>query len=114
LHRFYDAFVASSDEVREKFRQTDFPRQARVLSDSLFLAAVAAESRHDAIAWKELDRLAERHSHAHLDIRPGLYDLWLECLVDAARRYDPSFSDEIEAAWRHALAPAIARLKEGY
>ena len=62
--------MASSDEVKEKFRNTEFPRQARVLVDSLYIMAVASESKDDAIAWKELDRLADRHSHANLDIRP--------------------------------------------
>jgi hemoglobin-like flavoprotein len=114
LHDFYEMFMASSEEVREKFRNTDFPRQARVLADSLFLMAVASDSRDDAIAWKELGRLAELHSRTGLDVQPELYDGWLECLIDAARRHDPAFSVEVEDAWRQALASGIEHLRSAY
>ena len=114
LHQFYELFMASSEEVREKFKGTEFPRQTRVLADSLYIMAVASESKDDAIAWKELDRLAERHSRSGLDIRPDLYESWLECLIKAAAAYDPDFSPEIEATWRSSLAPGIAHLRARY
>jgi hemoglobin-like flavoprotein len=114
LHDFYELFMASSTEVREKFKNTDFPRQTRVLADSLYIMAVASESKEDAIGWKELDRLAERHSRKGLDIRPDLYASWLDCLVKAASQYDPEFSPEMEQAWRRALAPGIAHLSAHY
>jgi len=114
LRTFYELFMASSPEVREKFKDTDFPRQARVLTDSLYLMAAASESKGNAIAWKELDRLGEAHSRKGLDIRPDLYASWLECLVGAARQYDAEFSPEIEEAWRTSLAPGIERLRSRY
>jgi hemoglobin-like flavoprotein len=114
LHRFYDLFIASSDEVREKFKHTEFARQTRVLSDSLYIMAVAAESRDEGVAWKEIDRLAAAHSHTQLDIRPELYDTWLECLLTAAGDHDPEFSPDVEAAWRQTLAPGIERLRSRY
>jgi hemoglobin-like flavoprotein len=110
LRRFYELFVESSDEVREKFRNTDFPRQTRVLADSLYMMAVAAQLENDSLAWGEMARLAKRHSRDELDIRPGLYDLWLDCLVKAASRHDPEFSPAIEAAWRDTLAVGIRYL----
>jgi hemoglobin-like flavoprotein len=114
LHDFYELFMAWSPEVREKFKNTEFPRQTRVLADSLFIMAVAAESKEDAIAWKELDRLAEGHSRKGLDIRPELYDGWLDCLIKAASEYDPQFSPGVEEAWRNALGPGIAHLRSRY
>ncbi len=114
LRAFYELFMASSPEVREKFKDTDFPRQARVLADSLYLMAAASESKENAIAWKELDRLGEAHSRQGLDVRPDLYAGWLECLVGAARQYDAEFSPEIEEAWRTSLAPGIERLRSRY
>jgi hemoglobin-like flavoprotein len=114
LHEFYELFMASSPEVREKFSSTEFPRQTRVLADSLYIMAVASESKDDAIAWKELDRLAERHSRADLDIRPELYASWLECLLEAARDFDPEFSPAVEKAWRSALAAGIEHLRSRY
>jgi len=107
LRRFYDLFLESSDEVKEKFRNTDFPRQTRILADSLYMMAVAGQLESDATAWKEMEGLAKRHDRSDLDIRPGLYDLWLECLLKAAAAHDPQWSPDIEAAWRETLAVGI-------
>jgi len=92
---FYGLFMASSDEVREKFANTDFERQTRILADSLWAMAVA-------------------HSREQLDIRPEFYDQWLDCLVEAASRHDPSFSAGVERAWRETLAVGIALMKSRY
>ena len=111
---FYGKFMASSDEVRQKFAGTDFKRQTRVLADSLWAMAVAAQGRAGSPAWGDLPRLAELHSHSNLDIRPGLYDQWLDCLVEAAREHDPLFSKEVESAWRETLAVGIALMRSRY
>jgi hemoglobin-like flavoprotein len=111
LHRFYDRFTESSEEVRAKFRKTEFPRQARVLADSLYVLAVAAQGSEEGLAWRELDRLAERHDRAHLDIRPELYDVWLECLIATVRDFDPEINPEIEAAWRQTLTVGIEHMR---
>jgi hemoglobin-like flavoprotein len=106
---FYDLFTASSEEVREKFRNTDLEHQRRMVADSLYLMAVAGQSpgREESVAWSEMSRLAKRHAHSDRDIRPGLYDLWLDCLLQAARKHDPEFSPAVEAAWRDTLRPGI-------
>ena len=61
-----------------------------------------------------MDRLAERHSRRGLDIRPALYDTWLDCLVAAAKQFDPQFSTVVESAWRTTLAPGIERMRARY
>jgi hemoglobin-like flavoprotein len=114
LRDFYQLLMASSAAVREKFKNTDFPRQTRVLADSLYIMAVASESKDDAVAWRELDRLADLHSRSQLDIRPDLYVTWLDCLVKAASQHDPEFSPEIGEAWRQALTPGIEYLSARY
>ncbi len=111
IDSFYQTFVSSSEEVREKFRNTDLQRQARMLSDSLYVMAVAVQGQAGSPAWGDLPRLAERHSRKDLDIRPPLYDHWLACLVDTARLHDPQFTPEIEAAWRATLAVGIEYMK---
>jgi hemoglobin-like flavoprotein len=111
LRQFYELFMESSPEVREKFRDTDFPRQTRILADSLYMMAVAAQLEHDSAAWGEMERLARRHDRNDLDIRPGLYDLWLDCLLRAVARHDPEYSREIETAWRETLAVGIEYLR---
>ena len=114
LHDFYELFMASSPEVREKFQKTEFPRQTRVLADSLYIMAVASESKDDAVAWQELDRLAALHSRSGLDVRPGLYESWLECLIKAASQFDPDFSPATEEAWRKSLTAGIDHLRARY
>ena len=111
---FYGLFMASSEEVREKFKNTDFTRQTRVLADSLWVMSVAAQGQSGSPAWGDLPRLARMHSREHLDIRPGLYDQWLECLLQAARKHDPEFSAEIETTWRETLSVGIEYLRSSY
>lgn len=111
MESFYRTFVSSSDEVREKFRNTDLQRQARMLSDSLYVLAVAVQGQAGSPARGDLPRLAERHSRRDLDIRAPLYDHWLACLIDTARGHDPQFTPEIEAAWRATLGAGIAYMK---
>ena len=113
---FYDRFLASSDEVREKFRNTDLDKQRQMVADSLYLMAVAGQSpgREGSIAWSEMSRLAERHAQSNRDIRPALYDLWLDCLLQAARQHDPEYSPAVEAAWRDTLRPGIEFMQQRY
>jgi hemoglobin-like flavoprotein len=114
MEGFYQSFVASSEEVREKFRNTDLQRQAQMLSDSLYVLAVAVQGQEGSLAWGDMPRLAARHSRKDLDIRPALYDHWLTCLLDTVRRHDPQFTPEIEAAWRATLAVGITYMKSRY
>ncbi len=85
LNSFYEAFVGSSEEVREKFKNTDMKRQVRMLEDSLYVLAVAVQGGQGSPARGALSGIARKHSHAELDIRPGLYDLWLSALIQTAR-----------------------------
>jgi len=111
MDSFYQRFVSSSEEVREKFRNTDLQRQARMLSDSLYVLAVAVQGQAGSPARAHLPQLAERHSRRDLDIRAPLYDHWLVCLIDTARSHDPQFTPEIEAAWRATLGAGIEYMK---
>ena len=114
LQDFYDRFMASSDAVREKFAQTDMPAQKRALADSLFLIAVAVQGKDTSPAWREMERIAARHNRKNMDIRPEMYDLWLQCLMQAVAAHDPQHSPEIDAAWRAVLSDGIAFLRSRY
>ena len=103
LEAFYERFIGSSEEVRERFRTTDMKRQARVLEDSLYVVANAIQGEENSLARGALPAIAARHGRQDLDIPPGLYDLWTECLVETARAHDPQLTPAVEAAWREAL-----------
>ena len=114
LDAFYQRFVASSDEVRAKFAKTDMMRQVRVMEDTLFVVANAVQGEEGSPARSDLPRIAERHSRRDLDIRPELYDLFLECLIVTVRTHDPKFTPEVEAAWREVMGFSIDYMRKRY
>jgi len=114
LEDFYRRFIASSEEIRAKFAGTNMKRQVQMLEDSLYVVAVAIQGEEGSLARGDLPRIAARHSRKDLDIRPGLYDLWLECLIEAVRTHDPQFSGEVEAAWRETLAVGVDYMRARY
>ncbi len=108
---FYEAFALRSDEIAAKFAHTDMQRQKEMLFRSLQHMVDFSVQRQ---ASESLRRTAERHSAAQIDIEPGLYDIWLDCLIESVQLFDPRFSDEIELAWRVVLAPGIVYMKFRY
>ncbi|HEY5790185.1 MAG TPA: globin [Gammaproteobacteria bacterium] len=111
LERFYALFLASSGEVAAKFAHTDFRRQARMLRTSLYIMMLSSD---DDELGTHLEHLAQRHSSRDLDIRPELYDLWLDCLLQAVAEFDPRFDAAAAAAWRRVLQPGIEYMKSRY
>lgn len=114
LEAFYERFVGSSAEVRAKFAGSDMQRQVRMLEDSLYVVAVAVQGEEGSLARSELPRIAARHSRSDRDIRPELYDLWLECLVETVRTHDPEYSADVESAWRETMAFGIDYMRARY
>jgi hemoglobin-like flavoprotein len=112
IDRFYALFLASSPAVAEKFRNTDFDRQKRALTASLYVMVMAVERGSAPLAY--LEQIAERHGRRDLDIGPELYDSWLDCLVLAAREHDPKFSERIETLWRKTMQFGIDLMRERY
>ena len=109
LPRFYERFIESSPEVRDKFRGTNLNRQARILRKSLYvltMASVGTDEAHD-----ELNRLGRSHGAKGMNIQAHLYDLWLDCLVSTVKDFHTEWHPDIEASWRKMLNPSIAVLK---
>jgi len=108
---FYQRFLVASPLVRHKFRHTDMVQQRSMLKKSFYnLLAFYASGSVDNV----LERIAVNHSRRGLDVPPALYDLWLECLVDTVKYYDPLFDDNVELAWRLVLSPGITYMKFKY
>jgi hemoglobin-like flavoprotein len=112
LDRFYELFVASSTEVAAKFANTDFRVQKAALKVSLYMIVSSIEQKPEGNV--HLERIAARHSRSGLDIGPHLYDLWLDCLIQAVRECDPRFGEETEHAWRRVMRVGIDFLKSKY
>ncbi|HYL00346.1 MAG TPA: globin [Steroidobacteraceae bacterium] len=113
FQRFYELFLASSPEVREKFRGTDFRRQRRMLQTSFYMLV-----EYVALGWPEceayLERIAGAHGRRGRNIPPHLYDLWLDCLLHVVQECDPLCSPEIETAWRYVMSAGIDFVKARY
>ena len=56
LRQFYHRLLSSSEEVRRKFENTDLVRQARILEDSLYIIAIAAQSKQGGGEFSPLKR----------------------------------------------------------
>jgi hemoglobin-like flavoprotein len=74
---------------------------------------VAAGTK-SGFAYKELSKLADRHSRQQLAIDPGWYDLWLSCLLKAVSENDPEYRPELDDAWRECLRDGIDLMKARY
>lgn len=107
LDDFYRRFLNASERVREKFKNTDLTKQKRMLRGSLVMIMYAAENKLEGRV--HLERIA--HLHKRLAIEPPLYDLWLNCLVEAVHAFDPLFSEQVEDAWRETMNHGIAVMK---
>lgn len=110
LGRFYEIFLASSPEVAEKFNNTNFSRQKRVLKSSLYLLIFATEGKPEGVA--HLNRMTELHGPGQLNIPAYMYDLWMESLLKAVAEFDIAFGPRVEKAWRSMLASGIEYLKD--
>lgn len=108
FEEFYDKFAASSEEVAKKFKDVDMEKQRKVVRDSLhhMLNCYLEREIND-----EIIRLAVQHNKANLDIRPELYDLWLEALIETVIKFDEEFDKYIELAWRIVLSIGITYMK---
>lgn len=105
LDIFYERFVETSAEVREKFRGTDFRKQKRVLRVSLYSIVSAIVRRESDLGF--LSDIARTHSASGYGIKPAMYQLWLDCLVIAVAQCDDEFNDEIARVWIEAMKQGI-------
>ena len=110
--RFHTLFLASSGEVREKFENTALTRQVDLLRTAFYYILLASRGDHAARAL--LEPVAMRHSRHALNIRPELYNLWLDSLIRAVAECDPRFSPEVEQAWRVTMESGIRFMMNHY
>lgn len=113
LDLFYETFLASSPKVRERFADTDFEKQKRLLHASFYLILLASEDPENG-PERYLGHLASRHSANDLDVGAELYDLWLDSLLAVVRECDPEFDGQIEDAWEQIMGIGIDYLLRHY
>lgn len=112
LPAFYERFLGASDEIRSKFRFTDFNRQHRMLRRSLELCAGALSNKPEALC--EIHERAATHDRDHLNIEPWHYDAWLEAMIGTACDVDDQWSEAVEAEWRKVLGHVVQHMIRRY
>lgn len=112
FEQFYERFHDSSDEIAARFAATDAKTQGRALRTAflLLLQAIAG----DPAAWQQLELRAIRHDRRHLDIKPEMYELWRESLLETVREFDPRADDRTREAWRRIVQEATEFMTARY
>lgn len=111
FRRFYEVFLFGSEEVQEKFKNTDMKTQVNVLKRSFGWMCMFCSTLRGNDFMKET---ANAHSKAFLDISPRLYDLWLDAIIQTLSEQDDQFNSNTRIAWRVTLAPGIEFMKCHY
>lgn len=107
---FYHRLLGADPAVREKFANTDFERQNRLLQHGIGLLLSFGRRPNPML----LARIAERHSSRDLDIAPALHEYFVDSLIETVREYDAACTPAVEDAWRVAVAPGIEFIVSRY
>ena len=111
-HKFYERFferlIAAHPEIAELFATTDMVRQREVFMQSMtYVMSFAATLKPS----EEMKKIAKKHGKNKLNIPKDYYDIWLDCMIETVREFDPKFDDHIETSWRVMLVPGIEYMK---
>ncbi len=109
---FYGIFLDTSPEVAGMFERTDFDKQRKLLRGTVFM--MVSRDVNEPKAVEALERIGHSHSKANLDVRPELYELWLDSLCATVKKLDPNWTDELEADWREQMSPGISLITSLY
>jgi hemoglobin-like flavoprotein len=111
--KFYDRFLASSPEVKQKFANTDFAKQKMLINKGVNMMIMYATG-DNVIANNVIMRLRETHNVDNLDIAPRLYQLWKKALMETISECDSEQTDDILSAWDEVLSLGIDHISAGY
>ena len=107
---FYQYFLASSPEIREKFAHTNMPAQKQLLRQGILNLVMHARGMPDT----KLRALGCSHARGALVIRPELYDLWLQALLQSIGEHDGQCDANTRLAWHEVLNKGISVIKAQY
>ena len=110
--RFYEIFLASHQDIKPRFANTDFDSQKQLLRQSVNLAMMFANDNE--VGKKGINRIRQSHSKSGLNVPPDLYPYWKQSFIQAASEFDQEFSDELKRKWDAVLQKTIDFIIEGY
>jgi hemoglobin-like flavoprotein len=109
---FYSDLFATCPTAEPYFAKTDFDRQHRLVKHGIGL--LINYNREPKAEPNILTRVAERHRRGDIGVDPSLYPFFIESFINTARKFDPDFTPEVEAAWRAATAKGVAYMASKY
>jgi len=112
---FVDSFlarlVASSEEIQAFFVHSS----GDALRSGILLALVHLASYYPHFEPDEtLEEIAHAHNRYARAVKPHLYDLFLDHLIDTVADYDPEYEVHVGDSWRRVLAPGLEYIKAKY
>lgn len=111
---FYEHFLAGSDAVAEKFKNTNFDKQVSMVRASVGYAISYAPNQDSEFLRGKLEKVGEIHSRAGHNIPPEMYEAWTASLIKAISICDPQYTTELAEAWGEVLRPAINLMTSKY
>jgi hemoglobin-like flavoprotein len=112
LDAFYDEFLASDPRIKPMFAKTDMAKQKNLLKHGLTM--IIMFSSGIGMARTSIQQLALQHDRNHLNVEPGMYNLWLNSLLRCVEKYDRKYNDALGAAWSEILEPGVSAMKQAY
>lgn len=107
---FYEHFLASSPEVRDKFANTNMAAQKLLLRQGILNVVLYARGMPDT----KLKALGCTHSRKGFNIRPELYTLWFKALAKTISEHDKQITPDIIEAWREVVTKSVAVITAEY
>ncbi|MFA0963638.1 globin [Roseivirga sp. BDSF3-8] len=112
LESFYDKFLSKSPLIKDRFKDTDFESQYKLLRHGINLMLMYAQGN---IAGKSgLERIRYSHSREQMAIPPYSYDLWKAALLEVLPLHDRKYNAEVKAAWSEVMDFGIEHIRSGY
>ena len=105
LDEFYESFMTSSDEIRTKFKNTNFEKQKSLIKTGLSFMIMFADGRESAAI--KLREIGKSHSSGHLDIPFWMFDSWKMALLTAVKKHDRKVTWELLEEWENVLQKGI-------
>jgi hemoglobin-like flavoprotein len=109
---FYRVFLEQDPRIPERFTNTDWEEQKRLLRHGV--NNVIAFHDGSYTARNALERIRYTHGRDRLNIPPDLYDFWIESMITAVRQFDPEFDTRLEESWRQLLREGVDFVRAGY
>ena len=110
IDTFHNLFVSTSVDVQQHFADIPVDRQKKMISYALYLVMLSVDNNPDIVAC--LENLGD--SHDKIEIKPSLYDHWLEALLAAVQRCDNSYTESTGKIWKEVLTPGLEIMKAKY